>query len=226
MPCAGTTALKVGSGPDPRDNLGYFQRRRHIAQLTLREGRNSEVLALAATGPSERRAQAGPLLAAFLESRENLILFLAARVRSMATAEDLVQDLYLKIAAMDPAADVRSPQALLYRMAANLMVDHVRSAQRASRRDGQWRMDTRTTLGALDVVSEPAADEALVEKERARRLAEAVAALPPQMGRAFRLHKLEGLSQIETAEAMGVSRKMVEAHIAAAIRHLTQRLRS
>ena len=181
-----------------------------------------------ASGPPESRPTdpgADPLLAAFLDARGSLILFLAARTRSMAVAEDLAQDLYLKIAAMEPQAEVRAPKALLYRMASNLMVDHVRSTQRATRRDGQWRMDTRMTLGGLDVVSEPAADEALVEKERARLLAEAVAALPPQMGRAFRLHKLEGRSQAETAEAMGVSRKMVEAHIAAAIKHLTARLR-
>lgn len=182
-----------------------------------------------ASGPPESRPtdpSADPLLAAFLDARESLILFLAARTRSMAVAEDLAQDLYLKIAAMEPQAEVRAPKALLYRMASNLMVDHVRSTQRATRRDGQWRMDTRMTLGGLDVVSEPAADEALVEKERARLLAEAVAALPPQMGRAFRLHKLEGRSQAETAEAMGISRKMVEAHIAAAVKHLIQRLRT
>jgi RNA polymerase sigma factor (sigma-70 family) len=166
------------------------------------------------------------LLAAFLERRENLVLFVAARLRSMATAEDLVQDLFLKVAAMEPQAEVRAPVALLYRMAVNLMVDHVRSDQRASQRNAQWRRETHTTLGGLDIVGEPAADEALVAKERVRQLAEAVAELPPQMGRAFRLHKLEGLSQAETAQAMGVSRKMVEQHIGVAIRRLAERLRS
>jgi len=167
-----------------------------------------------------------PLLAVFLEKRENLVLFLSARVRSMATAEDLVQDLYLKVAAMPQGADVRAPVALLYRMASHLLVDHLRSIERGSRRNAQWRLETRETLGGLDVVSEPAADEALIANERIRQLAEAVGDLPPQMGRAFRLHKLEGLSQAQTAEEMGVSQKMVEQHIAAAIRRLAERLRA
>jgi len=36
----------------------------------------------------------------------------------------------------------------------------------------------------------------------------------------------EGLSQSQTAQAMGVSQKMIEQHIAAAIRRLTERLRA
>ena len=43
-------------------------------------------MALPDSGPSEGRAATSPLLAAFLEKRENLVLFLAARTRSMATA--------------------------------------------------------------------------------------------------------------------------------------------
>jgi len=183
-------------------------------------------MALASSGPSERRVEPNPLLEAFLEKRENLVLFLAARVRSMAAAEDLTQDLYLKIAALPADTPVHSPTALLYRMASNLLVDQVRSDQRASRRNAQWRLDTRVTLGDVDVVSEPAADEALMEKDRARLLAQAVAELPPQMGRAFRLHKLEGRSQAQTAEVMGVSQKMVEQHIAVAMRRLAEKLRS
>jgi len=183
-------------------------------------------MALASSGPSQQRAGDNPLLAAFLEKRENLVLFLAARLRSMATAEDLAQDLYLKVAAVQPGAEVRAPVALLYRMATNLLVDHLRSGQRGARRDAQWRLDTRATIGGLDVVSEPAADEALIAQERVRQLAEAVAALPPQMGRAFRLHKLEGMSQAQTAQAMGVSQKMIEQHVAAAIRRLAERLRA
>ena len=181
---------------------------------------------MASSGPSERRAADSPLVQAFLEKRENLLLFLAARTRSMSAAEDLVQELYLKLAAVEEAAEVRAPVALLYRMASNLLIDQVRSAQRASRRNAQWRLDTRATLGGEDVVEEPAADEAIIGRERVRQLAAAVAELPPKMGQAFRLHKLEGRTQAETAAAMGVSAKMVEQHIQAAIRHLSQRLRS
>jgi len=79
--------------------------------------------------------------------------------------------------------------------------------------------------GGEDVVDEPPADEVVAGKQQARQLAEAVAALPPKMGQAFRLHKLEGMSQAQTAHVMGVSTKMVEQHIAAAVKNLTQRLR-
>jgi RNA polymerase sigma-70 factor (ECF subfamily) len=181
---------------------------------------------VASLGPSQIGDGGSPLIRAFFERRENLVLFLAARTRDIATAEDLVQDLYLKVAAMDPDAEVRAPEALLYRMAANLVVDHVRSAQRSSRRSAEWRIETQTVLAGHDVAQEAAADEVVIGKERVRQLAAAVAGLPPQMGRAFRLHKLEGMSQAQTAQAMGVSAKMVEAHISAAIKHLAQRLRS
>ncbi len=181
---------------------------------------------MASSEPSERRTGDSPLVQAFFERRENLLLFLAARTRCMATAEDLLQDLYLKLLATEAGAEVRAPAALLYRMAANLLIDNVRSAQRSSRRNAQWRLEGRASLGREEIVEEPAADEVIIAKERARQLAEAVAALPPQMSRAFRLHKLEGLSQAQTADAMGVSVKTVEHHIQAAMKHLTQRLRS
>lgn len=181
---------------------------------------------MAPPGPSKTEDGQSPLVRAFFERRGNLILFVAARTRDMSTAEDLVQDLYVKIAGLEPGTEVRAPEALLYRIAANLMVDHMRSAQRSSRRSADWRIETRNVMGGHDVSQEAPADEVVIGKERVRLLAAAVAELPPQMGRAFRLHKLEGKSQAETAQAMGVSVKMVEAHIAAAIKQLAQKLRT
>ena len=92
---------------------------------------------MAQPGPLQTGGGESPLIRAFFARRDNLILFLAARTRDMSAAEDLVQDLYLKIAGLDPQAEVRAPEALLYRMAANLMVDHVRSARR-SRSASSW----------------------------------------------------------------------------------------
>lgn len=182
--------------------------------------------ALAPSAPSEHPPPDSPLLRAFFEKREALVLFLAARTRCMAAAEDLAQDLYLKVAALEPGLDVKAPAALLYRMASNLMIDQARSDSRAARRNAEWRADAVGHAVGEDVAREPAADEVVLARERVRQLAEAVGQLPPQMGRAFRLHKLEGLSQAETASAMGVSVKMIEQHIQAAIRNLAQRLRT
>lgn len=166
-----------------------------------------------------------PLLAVYLARRTNLVRFLAARAGSMAAAEDLTQELYLKVLARE-SGPVESPTALLYRMALNLMLDRARGEARAAARDASWRQVSHSALGGEDIADLPAPDEAAASAQRLRQLVAAVAALPPQMGRAFRLHKLEGLSHAQTAAAMGLSVKAVEKHISAALKALTQRLAS
>lgn len=165
-----------------------------------------------------------PLLAAYLERRTNLVRFLAARTGSMAAAEDVAQELYLKLAARDRAEPVESPVALLYRMALNLMLDRARGEARSLARDTAWRQTAHAEVGGTDVADLPPADEAAASAERLRQLVAAVAGLPPQAGRAFRLHKLEGKSHAETAQVMGLSVKAVEKHVSAALKALTAKL--
>ncbi len=166
-----------------------------------------------------------PLLALYLERRANLVRFLAGRAGSVASAEDLVQELYLKLTARDRTGpEVGNPTALLYRMAINLMLDRARGEIRSTVRDTAWRQVARSEIGGVDIADEPPADEAAASAQRLRRLIAAVQDLPSQAGRAFRLHKLEGLSQAETARAMGLSVKAVEKHVSAALKALTARL--
>jgi RNA polymerase sigma factor (sigma-70 family) len=165
-----------------------------------------------------------PLLALYLERRSNLVRFLAARAGSLAAAEDLTQELYLKLIAREPGEEVGNPTALLYRMALNLMLDRARGETRSAVRDTAWRQAVRTEIGGVDIAEEPPADEAAASAQRMRQLIAAVQGLPPQAGRAFRLHKLQGLSQAETAQAMGLSVKAVEKHVSAALKALTARL--
>jgi RNA polymerase sigma-70 factor (ECF subfamily) len=179
-------------------------------------------------GPTDPQARDDPLLAAYLARRADLVRFLGARTASRAQAEDLAQDLYVKIAARaaSPAAagPVENPAALLYRMALNLMLDRARGEARSAARDADWRSAHTVLRGREEVADEPPADEAAAARQRLSRLVAAVEALPPQMRRAFTLHKLEGLSHAETARAMGVSVKSVEKHVSAALKALTARL--
>ncbi len=167
-----------------------------------------------------------PLLAEYLQRRRNIVRFLAARAGSVAAAEDLAQELYLKLAARDRSAEVGNPVGLLYRMAINLLLDRARGESRTAARDGAWRQVSGSEIGGIEIANEPPADEAAASAQRLRQLVAAVGQLAPQMGRAFRLHKLEGLSHAETARAMGLSIKAVEKHVSAALKALTAKLSS
>ena len=164
------------------------------------------------------------MLRLYAEKRANLVRLFAARLRSMAEAEDLVQDLYLKIQAMGDVEARESGSALLFRMANNLMLDRLRSGVRASARDENWRRLQGATVGDEQVADAPPADEVVAGRQRLAALMAALETLPPREARAFTLHKLEGLSHAETAAAMGVSRSSVEKHISAALKALIAKL--
>jgi RNA polymerase sigma-70 factor (ECF subfamily) len=158
------------------------------------------------------------LLHLYLQKRFSLVRFFAARLGSIAAAEDLVQELYLKLSALEPDSKIDNPSAFLFRAAQNLMLDRLRQDRRATRRDDSWAVAQELRAG------EPAVDDALAARRRLARLAELVEEMPAKMRQAFRLHKIEGLSQAETATAMDISVSAVEKHISAALKLLLRKI--
>lgn len=158
------------------------------------------------------------------EKRANLLRVFSARLRSASEAEDLIQDLFLKVQALGEVEVEGDGSALLFRMANNLMLDRLRSQARASARDGGWHSLQGAVLGDQQVADAPSAEAVVEGRQRLKLMMAAVEALPPQVARAFRLHKLEGLSHAETAVAMGVSRSSVEKHVSAALKALMAKL--
>jgi len=162
-----------------------------------------------------------PLVRVYLDRRAALVRYFAMRLGSPAAAEDLVQDMYVKISERPDLGDqVHNPAAFLYRLGTNLMLDRMKQERRSRARDHAWREADVTSIGAEDIADLPAADAAVAAKQRLAAIVVALNDLPPACRRAFRLHKLEGLSHAETAQAMGISRSGVEKHVSAAVRHL------
>lgn len=173
----------------------------------------------------EKRTTPSPLLAAYFERRDGLKRFFQARFgASAAEADDLMQDLYLKLAEHEAAGGIANPGAYLYRLAHNLTLDRKRASQRALARDGDWRFSNH--LGGLheDVADLPPADVAVAARQKLARLITALDTLPPQTGRVFRLHKLDGLSYADTAARLGISRSAVEKHMTTALRRLLKKV--
>lgn len=173
------------------------------------------------TGGPERPNE---LLDAYMSKRDDLVRFFAARLRSMSAAEDLVQDLYVRVASLEGQEAIENPSAYLYRLASNLMLDRLRSDRRSGARDSAWVQSQRQELGGEAIAEEPSAERSVAGRQRLAQLARAIGDLPPKTRRAFELHKLEGMTQEETARALGVSRKTVEKQISSALQRLLAKL--
>ena len=158
------------------------------------------------------------LVATYLAKRANLVLFVAARVGSRTEAEDIVQDLFLRVQRVDRDTTVDNPTALLFRMAANLSVDHLRRVRRVAAHAVEDVTGTRAAEAPSDA---PSPEEQWAARQRLGRLLESLERLPPRMRQAFELHKLQQLTLAETALRMGVTPKAVERQITAALKALT-----
>lgn len=167
---------------------------------------------------------AHPLLPGYFSQRDALARFFRARTGRPADVDDLMQDLYLKVIAVDPATEVRDPNAFLYRLASNLMADRWRSDRRGAARDGAWRQITVTTGVGEDVAELPTGEAVVIGRQRLALLLGVVDGLPDKTRRIFRLHKFDGLSYAQVAERLNISRSSVEKHMMDALKILMARV--
>lgn len=158
----------------------------------------------------------------YLEHRPQLIRFFVYRTGSRELAEDIVQDIAVKLHTMDRScvSDIRNPLAFIYRMGANLLIDRAKQARQVRAREKNWMLLAIVTSNGEAVDDMPAPDRGVDARQQLASIAAAIDRLGPQCQKAFRLHKFDGLSHAEVAEVMGISRSAVEKHISTALRAL------
>lgn len=120
---------------------------------------------------------------------------------------DLRQETYARV--YEAAAEARpaAPRAFLFTTAHHLMVDRVRHERIVS-------IEVTGDIEALNVLSDEISTERRVSaREELTRLARAMDRLPPKCREVMWLRRIEGLTQREVAEALGVSVKAIEQHV-------------
>lgn len=145
-----------------------------------------------------------------------LVRFTTRFVLSTETAENIVQDVFVRIwhnrARMDPDLNLKS---YLYRACRNQALQHLRHLKIENRDDS-----------IQDVVDPARSPEAAVDvQEIAAAVYAAVAELPPLRRLIFTLSKYDQLTYAEIAEIQKISIKTVETQMGRALKFLRLRLR-
>lgn len=145
----------------------------------------------------------------FEESREQLLRYLRAHGAGEA-AEDLLQELWLKVAA-GPTGPIASPRSYLFRAATNLMIDRRRSEAQARRREHEWS-------GAEDrlpdsIANDPGPEREIDGRKKLRLVQDELSKLPPRAVSIFRAHRIDGRTQREIAVEYGLSSSTIESDL-------------
>ncbi len=133
-------------------------------------------------------------------------------------AEELVQEAYARLFALDDWAGIAHPHAFTLRIVRNLAIERFRRAEVV-------RIDQSALLQTLEIADpDPTPDVVAMDRCELRRVARAMDEMPPRMREALYLRRIEGLPPAQVAERMNISVSTVETHLVKALRLLTQRL--
>lgn len=140
--------------------------------------------------------------------------YFARRVRNRSDLEDLVQDVFARIAARDSATPIENLGAYVMRTAASVLVDRAR--RRAARQGGMHVVFDGERHGGWETDPE----RLLSAKEDINAATAALLALPERTRAVFVLRRLQGLRHREIADRLGISVSAVEKHMVRAVDHL------
>ncbi len=133
-------------------------------------------------------------------------------------AKELIQNVFLKIwekrDLIDPKQNIK---AFIFTITVNMIYDFIR------RRNIEHAFHTYTRLNQTENENQPW--DSIVYNEMHQTLSNLVTHLPKQQQEIFNLSKMEGLTNNEIAQKMGLSKRTVENHLYHAVSYLKHNLK-
>ena len=123
-------------------------------------------------------------------------------------ADDLVQEVWLKLASLETTAAIRHPRAFLMRVVANAAVTQARRTRHET-------ASLATNEGAIGA-----------HQEQSVLLRQVILGLPQPLRDVFVMSRFGGLSNAQIAEQLGISPKTVEWRMTKALAHCAAQLRA
>lgn len=152
----------------------------------------------------------------YVRCYDKLLAYLTGYTRDTMDAEDMAQDIFVKMLSMGAVTEATA-EALLFVMARRMIIDDAR--HKAFVRQGMKqlactvsRYDTHSVARRLEV------DEVLA-RERA-----VLARMAPKRARVYEMYRHEGLSAKEIAARIGISHRTVETHIYLSMKEMKRQM--
>ncbi len=159
-------------------------------------------------GPEVRHRASHPLHAAFLEYREELHRYLARRLRGSGEAEDLSQEVYLRLLRVEGGELIRSPLDYLYGIASHVVYQfRIRTHRDLVTYDSELVSGMEAQLQAPE--PEGPVDRLGLQGELTRALDQ----LPPVHRAVLLLRSRDGCSIPEVAHQLGLSAHTVKKYL-------------
>lgn len=121
-----------------------------------------------------------------------------------AEIDDVVQETCCRILSMASLDAIRDPKPFVFRAAKNIVLDRIK-------RDAVVRIDTMANLDELDIAdTAPTPERVVFARSELSWVIGLVAKLPDRCKSVFRARRIQGMSQQETADALGLTDGVVE----------------
>ncbi|WP_110651167.1 RNA polymerase sigma factor [Salinicola peritrichatus] len=145
----------------------------------------------------------------YRQYQPELLGFLSRQLGCRELAADLCHEVYLRLFNAPRKSEPDNPRAYLFRIARNLLIDQ--------RRRQAPELIAIETLEPMLACPRACPETAICDQQCAHRLGETLSRLPERLRRALVWHRLEGLTQREIGERLGVSERMAGRYIAQAV---------
>lgn len=157
-------------------------------------------------------------LTVYLQNRDELVKLAKRIVHDRASAEDVVQEAWIRFSSRTETAEIAQPKHYLFTIVRNLALDWLRRSAVVP--------TTATAQPYIEAVASgvPSAERVLYYRDELSQLYAALAELPERTQLAFRLNRIERRTLQETAEQLGISLVMVHKIVAQASVYLAQRI--
>jgi len=155
--------------------------------------------------------------------RRPLITFFLRRIKDQSLAEDLTQDVLLKVVRACERGQIERADSYVFKVAINLLRDHRRRVQRAG--PALFLPIEADFDGQLEeqLVEAISPERVLLSEDSLADVLRSLAELGELTRNIFILFRLENMKQKDIAALYGIGQSTVEKHVVKAVLHLANR---